>query len=401
VPDAAGLLDLPAGFTYRILDQVGQPLVGQPGASVPDRHDGTAAFDAPGGGVFLVRNQEQGGTATVAAVAASNLIYDTGARGGTTTLQLDAAGTVVDEYVSLAGTFNNCAGGATPWGTWLTCEETEQRANATFTRDHGFVFEVDPADRARNVDPTPLTAMGRFAHEAISVDPRRGDLYLTEDASGPFGLLYRFRPTDTSGTYGSLRNGGSLLAMKATLRRRHVPDLRVFSAPGTALDVEWVPVPDPSAATTSVRRQFADTEVTRSQKYEGTWWSADKDRAFIVVSFADGTHGGQVWSYRPGTRKLRLEVFFSLRDENLPGEGPDNISVSPYGGLFLAEDGGGVQHLLAVDNAGRMVPFARNARDDSEFTGVCFSPDASTLFANIQSPGITFAIQGPFDTVHG
>jgi secreted PhoX family phosphatase len=401
VPDPAGILDLPAGFSYRILDQVGQPLVGQPGAAVPDRHDGTAAFDAPSDGVYLVRNQEQGGSATVPAVAAPELTYDLAARGGTTTLQLDAAGNVVDAYVSLAGTFNNCAGGATPWGTWLTCEETEQRANATFSRDHGFVFEVDPADRTRNTAPAPLTGLGRFAHEAVVVDPRRGDLYLTEDASNPFGLLYRFRPTDRSGTYGSLRNGGSLFAMKATHRRSHVPDLRVFSVPGTALDVEWVPVADPSAATVSIRRQFTDTQITRSQKFEGAWWSEDKDRAFIVVSFADGAHGGQVWSYRPDARKLRLEVYLSLRDVNLPGEGPDNITVSPYGGMFLAEDGDGVQHLLAVDNAGRMVPFARNARDDSEFAGVCFSPDASTLYANIQSPGITFAIQGPFDTVHG
>jgi secreted PhoX family phosphatase len=385
------------------VDQVGQPLVGQSGALVPDRHDGTAAFAGPAGSTFLVRNQEQGGATPFPAVADAAYTYDPGSPGGTTTLQLDRDGELIDEYVSLAGTISNCAGGATPWGTWLSCEETESKVGSGRTRNHGYVFEVDPWNRANNATPTPLTALGRFPHEAAIIDPQSGDVYLTEDASGPFGLVYRCQPTDTTPSYGALRNGGTLHAMRCTTRGglggQHVPNLSAFSVPGTTLDVEWVPVPDPSAATLSTRKQFADTEVTRSQKFEGLWWG--RGRAYIVVSFTTGVHHGQVWSYKPEDQRLRLEVFLALKDVNEPGEGPDNITVSPYGGLFLAEDGDGIQHLLAVDDAGRVSPFARNARDDSEFTGVCFSPDRSTMFANIQSPGVTFAITGPFGQAHG
>lgn len=398
VADPAGLLDLPPGFAYAVVDQVGQPLVGQPGALVPDRHDGTAAFPAPDGGTYLVRNQEQGGATPFPAAAGPSFTYDPTATGGTTTIQLDRRGVVVDEYVSLAGTISNCAGGATPWGTWLSCEETESKAG----RGHGWVFEVDPADRTNNTTPTPLTGLGRFPHEAAVVDPHRGDVYLTEDASGPLGLLYRCVPHDTTGAYGALRAGGTLTAMRCTTRgrdRRHVPDLNAFSRPGTELDVTWVPVPDPSAASLSTRKQFADTEITRSRKLEGMWW--DRGRAYIVVSFSEGVHAGQVWSYKPEHGKLRLEVFFDLKDVNNPGESPDNITASPHGGLFLCEDGSGESYVLAVDEAGRFVPFARNARNDSEFTGACFSPDGSKMFVNIQEPGVTFAITGPFHRVHG
>lgn len=115
-----------------------------------------------------------------------------------------------------------------------------------------------------------------------------------------------------------------------------------------------------------------------------------------------GEHDGQVWSYEPRTATLRLEVRFdvnpapeSATGADLP-DGPDNITVSPWGGLVLAEDGSGTQHLLAVASDGTTSLLARNARDDNEFTGACFSPDGSTLFANIQRPGVTFAIRGPF-----
>ena len=276
------------------------------------------------------------------------------------------------------------------------------------------MFEVDPANPSHNLHPTPLTALGRFAHEAVGVDPLRGDLYLTEDASGPLGLVYRFRPNDRHRSYGALRNGGTLTAMKCTRRGTHVPDLSVFSTPGTTLHVEWVPVPDPQAATTSIRKQLAADQVTRSRKFEGVWWGdSTVDRSFdlrrdakahIVCSFArlsDGSlaeHDGQVWGYDPERRTLTLELFLPLNPDpasDLP-DGPDNICVSPYGGFFLAEDGEGAQHLLAVDEHANVKPFARNRGSGSEFTGVNFAPDGRTLFANIQDQGLCFAITGPF-----
>jgi secreted PhoX family phosphatase len=317
--------------------------------------------------------------------------------------------------VSLAGTWSNCAGGHTPWGTWLTCEETEQRANGTTaSKDHGWVFEVDPDRPANNVEPTPLTALGRFAHEAVAVDPARGHLYLTEDASGPNGLLYRFTPRNRRQRYGALRDGGLLEAALV----EDLPDLSAATKIGGKHRVRWVPVPDPEAVELSVRKQFdhesAGTSVpgtggpiTRSRKLEGIYWRGGK--AYVVASFArvsDGSvleHDGQVWAYDPASGKIELVVRYAVNtdlDSDQP-DGPDNIAVTPSGGLILAEDGGGLSHVLGVNKKGETFLIARNAVDDTEFTGPTFSPDGRTLFVNIQQPGTTFAITGPWDNPHG
>ena len=415
VPDPAGILDLPPGFGYRIVSRATGAIVN--GVPLPGRFDGTGAFAGPDGSVRLVRNHEQSssGPSTVAAAADPALVYDPAARGGTTTVVIGPDGATTEEYVSLAGTVNNCAGGVTPWGTWLTCEETEQKRNATYTKDHGFVFEVDPGDPGRNLHPIPLTALGRFAHEAACIDPVTGDVYLTEDASGPNGLLYRCVPADARPGYGNLRAGGTLHALQATDRGAIVADLSAYSQPGTTLGVGWLPVGDPLATAVSTRRQFAWSGnpsapvATRSRKYEGAWWADGK--AFIVCSYARtsdgsvGEHDGQVWSLDPAAGTLTLEVRFDVN--RAPGstgadqpDGPDNITVSPWGGLILCEDGEGVQHLLAVAPDGSTSLFARNHTNDSEFAGATFSPDRHTLFANIQEPGITFAITGPFARIN-
>jgi secreted PhoX family phosphatase len=411
VPDPAHLLDLPAGFSYTVLSRAGEALAGG-GGTVPGRPDGTASFAGPRGGVYLVTNHEQGTGAPFPAVAPPELTYDPGSGGGTTTLLVDRRGALVRQQVSLAGTFNNCAGGRTPWGSWLTCEETEQRIDATkgITRDHGFVFEVVPDRPELNRDPVPLTALGRFAHEAVAVDPDRNQLYLTEDAGGPNGLLYRFTPDCRRGRFGigSLRDGGTLEAMLVA----GVPDLSAVTTVGEQFAVEWKAIPDPLAATTSVRKQFdhgtttgtAGGAITRSRKLEGAWWDDRNGLAHIVCSYArlsDGSaaeHDGQVWSFDPRRQRLRLEVRFGLNPDHASDapDGPDNITVSPFGGLVLAEDGEGLQHLLGVSRSGATYLLARNALNDSEFTGPTFAADGGTLFANIQEPGIQLAIRGPW-----
>ncbi|WP_030173010.1 alkaline phosphatase PhoX [Spirillospora albida] len=394
IPDPKGVLDLPKGFSYKVLSVEGDPI--SDGVVVPGKHDGMATY--PGGRLGrtrLVRNHEQGGSGTKA-VARPEWTYDPAAYGGTTTLEVDRDGDLVSQYVSLAGTAVNCAGGRTPWGTWLTCEETEGFTGQT--KSHGWVFEVDPT--GRRTRPEPLTGLGRFAHEAVAVDPHTNICYLTEDASKPFGLFYRFTPRHHRSGYHAYMAGGTLEA----LRVPGVKDLSAVQEPGTRLRATWVKVADPSAKQTSIRKQYEDEQITRSQKLEGAWWSRGK--AYFVASYSDtgagaaADHAGQVWTYCPRTRTVELELVFK------PGgrfDSPDNITVSPYGGgVILAEDGDGEQYLIGTNRRNQPFAFARNAANDSEFCGVTFSPDGRTLFANRQSgPGATFAVTGPWHRLRG
>ncbi|WHM39312.1 alkaline phosphatase PhoX [Streptomyces sp. BPTC-684] len=418
LPDPKGILALPKGFSYRIVTHSGVTEL-ESGETTPSNHDGTAAFEGPRGATLLVNNHELRGPRKNwprPVPLTEGLVYDPAASGGCTVVEVHPHGGPVAEWVGIAGTSTNCAGGATPWGTWLTCEETEDKAGSNgMTKDHGYVFEVDPYDRRANRAPKPLKALGRYAHEAVVVDPRRGHLFLTEDAAGPNGLLYRWTPP-----HGFKHGRGRLRALaddagvlQATrcfdAGGRFVDDLSRATKIGTVYGVDWVDVPDRDARTTSVRKQFTGQDVTRARKLEGMWWG--DGGAYIVSSYAREEspvqHDGQVWFYDPRRRTLTLKVLLGVNPA--PGQdgafdGPDNITVSPYGGLVIAEDGEGIQHLFGATDSGRTYPIARNelnqgteqAPEYSEFTGVTFSPDGRTLFANIQDPGIMLAITGPW-----
>ncbi|MFH8366678.1 alkaline phosphatase PhoX [Streptomyces sp. NPDC018031] len=407
VPDPDGLLDLPRGFRYRVLSREGDALRSGEG-TVPSSFDGMSAFPGRGDRTHLVRNHENRQSAAHRVPTVEGLTYDPGAPGGCTALTLDGRNRVLGERVAIAGTSTNCAGGPTPWHTWLTCEETEFKAGEQgYTKDHGFIFEVDPYDPHRT-GAHPLTAMGRFQHEAIAVDPRNGVVYETEDAfDKPFGLFYRFLPDKPLGGRGSLRAGGRLEAMRAP----GVPDLSVVQEPGTHIDgIEWVPVPDPLATTTPIRFQdFGRDGITHAQKLEGCYWGGSS--VYFVSSFArrrDGStadHFGQVWKYDPARRRLTLVVVFGpSTDVQLPGESPDNICLAPSGGLMVSEDGDGAQHVFGVTRRGEVYPMARGrqnigtpeAPEWGEFAGVTFSPDRDTMYVNCYTPGTTFAITGPW-----
>lgn len=423
VPDPDGILDLPRGFRYRVLSREGEPLRSGEGP-VPGNHDGMAAFPAdgrPGAGdgrgdrttgpapaTYLVRNHENKPGATHRVPAVEGLTYDPNGLGGCTVLELDHEGRVLAERVAIAGTAVNCAGGPTPWNTWLTCEETEATAGTSgYTKDHGFIFEVDPYDPHRS-GAHPLTAMGRFKHEAVAVDPRTGVVYETEDAfDQQFGLYYRFLPKRPLGGRGSLRAGGVLEAMRVP----GVPDLSAVQEAGTSFDgIEWVPVPDPLARHTPIRLQdFGPRGVTHAQKLEGAYWG--NGRTYFVSSYARESEGsaadhfGQVWSYQPRAGRLTLEVVFGpSTDIETPGESPDNIALSPHGGLMVCEDGGGEQYVFGVDRGGLVYPMARGRQNIGtpedpkwgEFAGVTFSADGRTMYVNVYRPGTTLAVTGPW-----
>ena len=408
VDDPAGLLSLPVGFSYKVVAESGVTKLdsGEPSPSDPD---GTASFVRHGGnGSVLVVNHEISGSEPYPVPRVPGFVYDPAAKGGTTTLEVDKDGNRVSEVVSLAGTHNNCAGGRSPWSTWLTCEEAESLSGQT--KPHGYVFEVDPYDQDANRDPQPIKALGRYAHEALVVDPDTGTIYLTEDAGSPNGLLYRWTPPASAlplgkGVLRTLPDDASVLeALSAsTLTGAHIADLSVASAPGTTYRAAWVTVPDRDARTLSTRRQLASSAVTRSRKLEGMWWG--DGGAYFVCSFArfsDGSaaqHDGQIWFLDPlaQTIELKLRFAYTPADQDGDPDGPDNITVSAYGGLIIAEDGDGASHLVGSSESGETFFFARNEDPgESEFTGPTFSQNKQILFANVQSPGRVFAIQGPF-----
>ncbi|MDX2692389.1 PhoX family protein [Streptomyces ipomoeae] len=412
IPDPKGLLDLPKGFRYQVLSREGDRLRSGEG-KVPSNHDGMAAFagrptDGHGRRVHLVRNHENRHNARTPVPTVEGLVYDPMGKGGCTTLTLDAHGKVLSERVAISGTAVNCAGGPTSWGTWLTCEETEDKAGTNgYTKDHGFIFEVDPSDPHRS-GAVPLTAMGRFQHEAIAVDPKRGIVYETEDAfEKPFGLFYRFLPNKPKGGLGSLRAGGHLQAMRVP----GVPDLSRIQDPGTRFDgIEWVDVPDPLATRTPIRHQdFGPKGITHAQKLEGCYWGGRC--VYFVSSYARSEEGsaadhyGQIWRYDPDERHLTLVIVFGPdTDVRLPGESPDNICLAPTGGLMVCEDGNGAQHVFGVTRGGEVYAMARNAQNIGtptepewgEFAGVTFSPDGNTMYVNCYTPGTTFAVTGPW-----
>lgn len=398
VPDPAGLLDLPRGFRYRVFSQATVDTLSD-GTPVPSSHDGMAAFRARGGRTVVVRNHEldPDGVAEDGLTPVPHRpghTYDADAiAGGTTTLVVGADRTLESSHVSLAGTLDNCAGGPTPWGTWLTCEEEFDELG----RRHGYVFEVDPVTGG---NPEPITAMGRFEHEAVAFD-RRGAAYLTEDAGGAdlkHGLVYRYSPTAPRRGIGSLHRGGTLEAMK-------VPDLAgtdlsAVSAPGSTFDVTWNAVSDPDPAEDEIR--FV-TDATPVFKAEGIWYG--NRSIWFVSSYAlgpdaedpedvtAGVHGGQIWRYDDRRSRIELVALFAAGG---PFDGPDNLTVSPYGYALACTDGEDDQWLVGVAEDGDVFPFAFNRLNDSEFAGATFSPDGSTLFANIQEPGLTLAIWGPW-----
>jgi len=387
---AESLLELPPGFQYTVFGRTGDMMTD--GIATPGSHDGMAAFQA-GSELRLVRNHERRtpvGAGNALLSAGPN--YDANSPGGTTTLVIDASTrTLVSSRVSLSGTAQNCAGGPTPWGSWITCEETTVGPMTGYAQPHGYCFEV-PAAANSPVTPVALTAMGRFTHEAIAIDPATGIVYLTED-SNPAGL-YRFIPT----TPGNLPAGGQL-QMLAIMNQTGY-DTRTNQTPLTPLPVTWVNIanPNPSTAETdpaAVRSQGFALGAASFARLEGAFFGGG--RLYVNATSGGNAAFGQVWEYTPASNAGTLRLLYeSTNSAQLLM--PDNLCVSPRGqGLVLCEDGVGVQHLRGLTTAGHIFDFCRNhiaGSEQEEFAGATFSPDGQTLFVNIQTPGLTFAIWG-------
>jgi uncharacterized protein len=329
-PDANGVR-LPAGFTSRVVATSGRP-VGMTGYTWHAAPDGGACFALDDGGWVYVSNSEVRTT------------------GGAGMLRFDARGNVRDAGRILSNTNRNCAGGPTPWGTWLSCEET----------DLGQVFECDPLGRT----PARLRpGLGRFNHEAAAVDPHGHAVYLTEDKAD--GGLYRFVPTN----WPDLGDGS----------------LEVLTA-GATTDLQWQPVPDPTATTGPIRRQVPG--IVRFNRGEGAWF----DRGVLYLAT---TGDNRIWTYRPATNTLDVLYDYSTSTNPIL-TGVDNVTVSRTGDVYVAEDGGDLQLVVLSRNA-EPEPFLQIVgHPGSEIAGPAFSPDGTRLYVSSQRPGVTYEIRGPF-----
>lgn len=391
VPDPAGLLDLPQGFSYHVISSLGDAM--SDGGTVPDAADGMGCFDLGGGKIALVRNHELRpgqGAGTTLTSGYGTMPDGTFMPGGTTTLVLDAETLAVQsQHRSLAGTVRNCAGGVTPWGSWLTCEEPSSLL--TKSTHHGYVFEV-PATATGLVDPVPLKAMGRFNHEAACVDPETGMVYQTEDRDD--GLLYRFIPT----TPGKLADGGKLQALVIDGPAK---DSRNWTgldlARGAKLPVKWVDLDDVEAPKDDLRLRGAAAGATTFARGEGIWMG--EGELYFCCTSGGAAKLGQIFRLVPGRGKQAdtLELFFESENTDQFNYG-DNLVIAPNGHLVVCEDQYSDtvdNYLRGIDTAGRAYPLAR-LKQQTELAGACFSPDGKTLFVNAYSPAKTLAITGPW-----
>jgi len=423
-------LHLPARFQYRSFHDTTTTQVLDDDTVLPGRHDGMGAFAGPDDSVILIRNHEVNGP--VPAFSSAAPVYDSMTGGGTTTVQVTRQGEVIASYASLAGTQMNCSGGQMPWGAWVTCEETVNgpdvgpdftgAPNIALTRPHGFVFEV-PVDGTASAQP--ITAAGRFAHEAVSFDPREGRLYLTEDNFAFPSGFYRYTPTENPRDTGSLVNEGTLEMLKVVgVTNAH---LEAQQVQGATYDVEWVPIEDPAPSFPYTPGIIAPTTNDTALPYVGNQgrllgaahFSRNEGQVFHdgVVYFtstqgggaaetgSDSANGygngfGQVWAYN--TRNHRLSCVYQSPERDVL-DFPDNITTSNRGTLVVCEDHDQDNYIRGLTQEGKLWNIALNrmaGRTGDEFAGSTFSPDGGTLFVNIQaSRGLTFAIWGPWESI--
>jgi uncharacterized protein len=450
------LLQLPKGFSYRSMSWTRDLM--SDGQRCAASHDGMAVVQMTGGRTpetILIRNHEVGAGPRLEVPGG---VYDPvnigqdAAGGGCTILKI-RNGQLVDSRAAIGGTIVNCAGGRSLWNSWLTCEETTTDLTAQGGKKHGYIFDV-PTNPGMT-SPVPLVAMGRFSHEAIASDPVTGYIYETEDARN-ISAFYRFKPANTSRTYRSLEDGGVLQAAKivgvdkANLLALAGVRVSDVAKVGDSFAIEWVDIADPDASPTGITETGPDTSsytasgpyvqarnagALRMSRGEGIWWDHSSECFYVVdTSFGYEPGGarragrglGSVWAYHPDRTdpdKGRLTLVYAAA-ARVAGNNPDNVTVSPRGGIITCDDGSnvvdefgagqrmmgfrddGLAYILVKNNVqitpadlakmGRTGQIGAADYRGSEFAGACFDWSGRTLFANIQTPGITFAITGPW-----
>jgi hypothetical protein len=411
--DRKKVLDLPAGFSYQIISKAGDKM--DDGFYVPYLADGMGAFEGPDGLTIILRNHEIHfenpdwvgafkGKKMLWEKLDEELIFDTypdgrPLLGAVTTLVYDTKKKrLKSQHLSLVGTVNNCSGGPTPWGTWISCEENCQNAGDVCLLNHGYAFEIPVSIEPKIAKPVPLKAMGRFTREGIAVDPKTNVIFQTEDKTD--SLLYRFIPKKP----GALLEGGRLQCL-AVVGKPQL-DTRNWKVqtiqPGTTFDVYWIDLDNPESQEDDLRLRGFDKGAARFASGEGIFYHGEA--AYFTCTNGGTDAKGQIWRYFPspyeGTPQEkdspgRLELFVEPNDPEILDH-PDQLAVAPWGDIFVCEDGDKQQYVVGITQKKQFYKFALNALDDSELTGVWFSPDETIMFLNNLKSGLTFAITGPW-----
>jgi len=421
--DPNQIIDVPEGFSYAVVSRIGEGMAD--GLVVPGAHDGMAAFEGDDGRIVLICNHELSAESQYAgpytdsysglSEAMKARFYDRGKErspglgGTTTTLYNPATHKTERQFLSLGGTDINCAGGKTPWGSWLSCEESFASPGLSFsnhttlvTREerHGYVFEV-PSSATELITAVPLKDMGRFEHEAAAVHEPTGIVYLTEDQWQ--SLFYRFIPNIP----GQLQKGGRLQAL-AIVNQPEKPthnwdrtDVRL----NEPLATHWIDLEDVDGDKNDLRLRGAALGAASFARGEGL--TVAGDQFAFTCTLGGPARLGQIFAYKPspfeGTAQEQESpgqlTLIAEADKESLFNNCDNLTMAPWGDLIVCEDTDDNSNhcaLVGIRPDGSQYLLANNAYSDSELAGVCFSPDGKTMFVNIQYPGMTVAITGPW-----
>lgn len=413
------LLSLPKGFSAKVISKAGDKM--SDGLFSPGNHDGMGIFDWKNGKVLLIRNHELtpgsygegpfGHDRGLIDKIGKDKFYDFAGGGdricvgGTTTLIYNEKTAQVElEYLSLTGTVRNCSGGKTPWNTWITCEETPAKKgdeDGKLEKNHGYNFEVPASEKIAVADPVPLKEMGRFVHESAAVHPATGIVYQTEDEGD--GLLYRFIPNSP----GDLKKGGRLQCLvineltSADTRNsdnssaNHFPKRKNFA-------VSWMDLDDIDSPDGDLRLRGHHKGAAIFSSGEGMTYG--NNELYFTASSGGKVGNGQIFRYVPSPYEgqarekeapATLELFAESKS-NDEFRYCDNITIAPWGDVVVCEDAVDAR-IIGITPQGQAYIIAQNiGYRESEFAGPVFSPSGKTLFVNIQSPGVTLAITGPW-----
>lgn len=408
------VLDLPAGFSQRLLAASGNPM--GDGRYVPALPMGLGTFSLSDKEVVVLCSYgvRPGSPSRTGPFGYQNhlfndsdapRVYDAGpaaakpAYAAVTSLTYDVqTGRTRQHGLRLGGLLGASLGSETPWGSWLCGEAVVQPASDRYAQPHGFVFEIPAAPRADATGPVaPVRALGRFSHAAISVDPETGVIYQTE--ARPDGLLYRFIPDEP----GRLTAGGRLEALALDVER-DTRDLHTSLTPGAAFPLRWVDLSDidHTGEEDDLRARGAERGATAFA--DGAGMAFDGQALYVTCRSGGPNRQGQLWRYhpdrsakRPGEEQAgRLELVLQPEAGSRLA-GLDDVAVSPWGDLlFPGVDAEGRTYLLGMTTEGALYELARNAFSKARFTGMTFSPDGSTLFVNLPDSGMTLTLEGPW-----